>query len=217
MKCLIQFKFLLEVYRLHGVIEMLQVAWSGLINKGGNRLILLALKKPRKIERALQLSKDHDFHFATVEELSAFKGLAEYDIEEFSVDWLRRGIARCLLQMDGDKLTGYAWVWNSKLAYIIDGVYINLPAQAIYNFKALTLPEYRGCGYQGLRHLKLLELLKAEGVDQLFGYVHHLNTRSLHGVKKSGYEKVGELNIRHRRGLVQSKLTLKPSFWSGVE
>ena len=86
----------------------------------------------------------------------------------------------------------------------------------LYNYKGYTAPAYRGDGYNALRHLHLLRLLKSEGVTRLFGFVDHLNTKSLHGVKKSGYVKVGELTISHKDGVVKANLSVGQDFWPGV-
>ncbi|ATX76288.1 acyl-CoA N-acyltransferase [Reinekea forsetii] len=145
----------------------------------------------------------------------AMKKKPDYEIAQLDVDRVRMGIARCLVQWDGDQLTGYTWVWLKKLAYIADGFYLNLPDDAIYNYKALTLPAYRGFGFQGLRHVKLLELLRPDGIRQLFGFVASENTRSFRGVRKSGYQVVGELLIRKTGQRVQTRLRLNADFWPG--
>ncbi|MCG7199484.1 hypothetical protein MD273_07085 [Marinobacter pelagius] len=215
MKLAKRLSFLVEVYRLHGFAEMCSVAWSGFLHKGTKRLILVALSRPRPIPKALEASEGHDFHFATPEELRSLMKQPSFEIAPVDIERVEKDVARCLVQMDGDKLTGYAWVWVSKVAYIDDGVYLNLPRDAIYNYKAYTDPEYRGLGFQGLRHLHLLRLLEGEGIKRLFGFVDHLNTKSLHGVRKSGYEKVGELKIRHKDGEVSSHLVMAKDFWPG--
>lgn len=208
--------FLSEAYKLNGLTGFLDTLWNGIRFKNCKRLILVALSKPKPIEKAIIASKNHDFHFATTEELKGMRAIPEYQIADIDIERVEKNISRCLVQWDGDKLTGYAWVWVSKLAYIDDGVYLTLPKDAIYNYKALTLPDYRGFAFQGLRHLKLLEMLKDEGVNRLFGFVDHFNIRSLHGVKKSGYKRVGELVIRKRKSQVTSKLKLQSDFWPGL-
>ena len=146
-----------------------------------------------------------------------FQEKPEIEITEMDIQRLRNGISRCMIQMHGKVLAGYSWVWTSKLAYIDDGVYLNLPESAVYNYKGYTNPAYRGLGFQGLRHLKLLEMLKEEGVTSLFAFVDRLNTKSLHGVRKSGYQIIGELVIRHKKGRVLARLSLPEWFWPGKE
>ena len=144
------------------------------------------------------------------------QGDPELAINDTNIDQVRRGMTRCLLQMDGDKLAGYTWVWTSKLALIVDGFYLNLPDDTVYNYKGYTPPAYRGFGYQAMRHHKVLELLEPEGVKRLFGYVDHLNYRSRHGQARSGYKPVGQLLISHRRGKATAKLSLDEDFWPGI-
>ncbi len=116
MKANTRLKFLLEVRRLHGTRVMLSTLWSGLKNLGGTRLILVALTKPRKIEKALNASQGHDFHFANAEELRILQKVTSNQIDDIDVHRVEQGISQCMVQMDGDKLTGYAWVWNSIIA-----------------------------------------------------------------------------------------------------
>ena len=119
-----------------------------------------------------------------------------------------------MIQLDEGKLAGYTWVWNSNLAYITDGFYLNLPDDTMYNFKGYTPKKYRGFGFQSIRHLKLLELLEDEGVSRLFGYVDQINPRSLYGVKKSGYREVGQLKIANtKKSNVKISLELAHDFW----
>jgi len=208
-------KFLAEVKKFHGLREMLLTLWTGIIHLNSKRFILIALTTPRTMEKALKSSNRHDFHFATPNELQKLKDDGSYEIADIDIYRVKHNISRCMVQMDGDKCTGYAWVWNNTVAYIDDGLYLNLPENTIYNYKAYTDSEYRGLGFQGLRHLKLLKLLKKEGITQLFGFVDHLNTKSLYGVKKSGYRKVGELLIKHKKGKAQATYKLNDDFWTG--
>ena len=207
--------YLFKIYREYGFREFLRIGWLGLWHHGANRLVLLALTKPTYVQRSSADERFYDFHFASVDELMAMKKKPDYEIAQLDVDRVRMGIARCLVQWDGDQLTGYTWVWLKKLAYIADGFYLNLPDDAIYNYKALTLPAYRGFGFQGLRHVKLLELLRPDGIRQLFGFVASENTRSFRGVRKSGYQVVGELLIRKTGQRVQTRLRLNADFWPG--
>lgn len=209
-------KYILKIYREMGANEAWATLLSGIKHIGSTCHILVALENPQPIEKAFRASEGHEFKFASPDDLRKLKELPEYEISQVDVDRVENKIARCLLHIDGDIVTGYAWVWNSSLAYIDDGFYLNLPSHAIYNYKALTLPEYRGLGFQGLRHLKLLELLKDEGIENLFGFVNHLNRKSLHGVQKSGYRPIGELQIKKKNGNVLTNLKVDKKFWPGL-
>ena len=211
-----RWEYLKEVKRWHGLREMLTVAFVAGSYRGSKRLLLIILDHPQPIPKAVEASRSHRFFFAEPEELERFQDPA-YEISGSNIQQVRDGTSLCLLQLDGDVLVGYSWVWTSKLAYIEDGVYINLPDSAVYNYKGYTNPIYRGFGFQGLRHLKLLEHFKKEGVTCLFAFVNRLNTKSLHGVKKSGYQVIGELLVRHRKGRVHARLSLPEWFWPGKE
>src|SRR5207244_3125383 len=108
-----------------------------------------------------EAAKSHQFVFASPQDLERLARTPAYGISPVDIERVTNDTARCLLQLDGEKLVGYAWIWNSRLAYIedvengvhVDGVHINLPDDTVYNYKAYTNPDYRGFGYQALRHV----------------------------------------------------------------
>lgn len=206
--------FLWTTWRTYGLKEAMRIGWTGFLHHGESRMILITLSDPRPLPDALEAAKTHDFRFATIAELEALCGTPAYGIAAIDIERVRNGTARCLLQLDGPKLAGYAWLWTHRLAYIEDGVHINLPDDTIYNYKAWTNPEYRGAGFQALRHRHLLRLTAPEGVKRLFGFVDHFNTKALRGHARSGYTPVGELRIRRRKGKVRMSLLVKDDFWS---
>ena len=211
------FEFLLGLYKQVGAQETGKYLLARTIKRGRTRVILIALSDPSPIPKAVEASKDHEFRFATVDEILELQKDPEKDINDTNVDQLRRGMTRCLLQMDGEKLAGYTWVWTNKLSLITDGFYINLPDDTVYNYKGYTPPDYRGFGFQAIRHHKVLELLADDGVTRLFGYVDHLNFKSRRGQARSGYVDVGELIIAHKRdGTVAVKMKVDEDFWPGV-
>ncbi len=220
----VQHLLVVDTYRKHGLREALRVGRDGVRYAGESRKILVVLSEPRPIPRAIEAASTHTFKFASAQELQELGRNPAYAITAADVERVAGGVARCLLQLDGDKLAGYAWIWNSRLAYIedvengvqVDGVHINLPDDTIYNYKAYTNPDYRGFGFQALRHLQLLKLTEDEGVRRLFGYVDHFNSDSLKGVAKSGYVPVGELRVRHRKGRASMVLDVEESFWTST-
>lgn len=208
--------FSADLVRQIGPREAFEYARARFVKRGRTRIILIALTNPEPIPDTVEASKDHIFRFATVEELLEMQEDPVLDINDTNIDQARRGMTRCLLQLDGDKLAGYTWVWTSKLALIVDGFYLNLPDDTVYNYKGYTPNAYRGAGFQAIRHHKVLELLADEGVTRLFGYVDHLNYKSRRGQAKSGYKPVGTLVIDHRRGSVAVDLKVGEDFWPGV-
>ncbi len=193
---------------------MLRIMWSGFVNLGHTRVILFALSEPKPVPKAFEAAGNHILKFATPDDIQALMHNPDYEFADVDVERVKMG-GKCLLQMDGDTLVGYAWVWPNHLPYIVDGIHINLPDDTIYNYKSYTAPEYRGYGFQALRHLELLRQLKPNGIRRLFGFVDHLNSKSLRGVKKSGYIKVGELKIKHKaNGNVYVNMHIEQHFWS---
>jgi hypothetical protein len=203
----------------YGIIEVTQILLTFIFHQHGKKLILFALSDPKPIQKAIDASQKHLFKFATASELKKLCVQLKNDPDNYPSEKdfseLSEGRCRCLVQLDGDTLAGYAWVWNSKLAHIVDGFHLNLPDDTIYNYKGYTNPKYRGYGFQAMRHLKLLEFLNSEGITRLFGYVDRTNPRSLRGVAKSGYQPVGQLTISHyKNGDVSFKLKLDSHFWA---
>ncbi len=197
-----------------GWSEAARTMLAGIRYRGESRKILFALSHPRPLPDAIEAARTHRFKFATPEDLESLLPTPAYMIAPVDVERVRNGIARCMLQQDGEHLVGYAWIWTSRLAYIEDGVHLNLPDDMIYNYKAYTNPDYRGYGYQALRHLNLLALTRDEGVRRLFGFVDQFNSKSLHGVRKSGYVPVGTLRIRRRGDRVRMIVDVEKDFWS---
>lgn len=131
MKIIERIPFLLEALRRNGLKDALQAGWSGLTNLGSTRLILVGLSEPRPLPKALEAAKDHTFKFATIEDLTELTKDPGNNIAATDIERVKKGTARCLLQMDEDSLAGYAWIWVNKLSYIADGYHLNLPDDTI--------------------------------------------------------------------------------------
>ncbi|MBS1151543.1 MAG: acyl-CoA N-acyltransferase [Myxococcaceae bacterium] len=179
------------------------------------RIILIALTKPRPSPEAAVAARNHLFRFASRDELEAYgkdpsTGVNPWDLEAFANG------SRCLLQLDGDQLVGYSWVAGSPLIELMWGMHFNLPDDTAYNYNGFTAPKYRGTAFQGLRHLKVLEQLKGEGKKRLFAYVDDVNYRSLRGVEKSGYQRIGVLSGTKRAGKILFSLRVENEAWSEV-
>lgn len=168
---------------------------------------------PQAVTRQHQAAEGHTFRFATIEDIRTLHAEPVWDIRDKDVLAFEKG-DRCLLQLDGDKLVGYAWLASSPLVEIMWGFHFNMPDDVVYNYKGYTNPEYRGKGFQPLRHLKLLEHVKENGQGRLFGYVDHMNFNSLRGVGKSGYRKIGVLRCVIKNGQANFKLKVSESGWS---
>jgi ribosomal protein S18 acetylase RimI-like enzyme len=122
---------------------------------------------------------------------------------------------RCLLQLDErQRLVGYAWVAVAPVVFLTDGLHLALPADTAYVYKTYTLPEYRGAGLQPLRTLELLRRVEAEGRRRLLCFVKDTNLESLRGVRKAGYEPVGDVRFSFLRDHVRTDVRLAREWWS---
>lgn len=209
-----------EILKRHGLITLLiflsrKVAQGLFGEQGYKRIFLFELSEPRPAQKSMDAAKDHVFRFATIEDIEALRIEDKWDISDEDIKAFKKG-DQCLLQIDGDRLVGYAWLASSQLVEVAWGFHINLADDTIYNYKGFTAVEYRGKGFQPLRHLKLLEHARASGKRRLFGYVDHLNLNSLRGVSKSGYRPVGVLRCTRRGGQIRFKMKIKKGNW-GME
>lgn len=178
-----------------------------------SRFFLIVLDTPRPAPAAVEAAKGHTFRFATLDDLERLKQDAASHIYERDILSFKNG-CRCLLQMDGEELVGYTWISSSPLIEILWGFHFNMPDDMVYNYNGYTAPKYRGTAYQGLRHLKVLEHTRAEGKRRLMGYVDHMNYKSLHGVRKSGYQRIGVLRGVHRNGRMHFSISVDERCWA---
>ena len=180
-----------------------------------SRYFLFVLDTPRAVPMADQAARDHVFRFASLEELERLQVDAESHLYERDIVSFKNG-CRCLLQMDGEVLVGYTWCSFAPLVEVMAGAHFNMPDDMVYNFNDYTVPRYRGQAYQGLRHLKMLEHIQAEGRNRLLCFVDHLNYRSLHGVRKGGYRHIGVFRGLKRKGRVHFSLSVDEACWASV-
>ena len=177
------------------------------------RLFLIVLSEPRPTPQAIAAASQHTFRFATLSDIEHFQKDPNSKLFERHTAWIADG-NQCLLQLDGEKLVGYTWVSTSQLIDLGWGFHVNLPDDMAYNYNGYTMPAYRGTAYQALRHLKVLEHVNESGKKRLFGYVDHLNFKSIKGQAKSGYVRVGVLHAIKRNGKTRFSLVVDDNNWS---
>lgn len=205
---------LLKRHGLKGLIVYLfRIVFLGGCTDKKCRIFLFKLTTPRPAPESIRAAEGHTFRFATIEDIRAYRMDPKWDIRDIDISALKGG-DRCLLQLDGNALVGYAWLAASPLVELTWGFHFNMPDDTVYNYKGFTSPDYRGKGFQPLRHLKLLEYVKAEGRSRLFGYVDQMNLSSLNGLKKSGYERVGVLRCIKIQDRLKFFLKVSEDFWS---
>jgi ribosomal protein S18 acetylase RimI-like enzyme len=201
--------------RRHGFGAAAQLTWATVDRRvrGAKRVLLFGLAQPLPMAEAEAAARCHVFRWATVEDLT----VAQTDGTGL---WLPQDLAaaergdRCLLQLDGGRLVGYTWVSCHPITFVTEGLHINLPDDTAYVYRAYTAPAYRGGGFQGLRTQELLRRVRPEGKQRLLCYVEDTNFESLKGVRKSGYQPIGEILFTREQGQVRVSLRLAQAYWS---
>jgi RimJ/RimL family protein N-acetyltransferase len=201
-----------SILKRHGLKEFIVcllriIFWQG-FGHNSCRIFLFELSTPQHIP-----DNGHTFRFASIDDIRTYHSDPDWNIRDRDVLAFERG-DRCLLQFDGDILVGFAWIAASHLVEIMWGFHFNMPNDTVYNYHSFTAPAYRGKGFQALRHLKLLEHIKATGQHRLFGYVDQTNLNSLKGIRKSGYKRIGVLRCVKKHKKVKFCLKVSKDLWS---
>jgi hypothetical protein len=129
---------------------------------------------------------------ATLADLEAMQANPPLDIHPERLASFRAGDS-CLLSYVDGKLAGYTWAHTLGRPELMPGLVISVPAQFLYNYAALTLPEFRGLGLQPYRHHQLLNSCLWRDKRGLLGFVIQTNFASRHGQAKSGYRTIGSI------------------------
>jgi hypothetical protein len=155
-------------------------------------IIVLERDRLRPLDPAL--TRKLTSRLATREDLEAMQAVPEFDIQPAMFSSLDDGDA-CLLSYADGKLAGYTWAHSLGRPELIPGLVINVPPMYLYNYAALTLPEFRGLGLQPYRHHQLLNSGLWQDRRGLLGYVFHTNFASRKGQGKSGYRAIGTIRL----------------------
>jgi GNAT superfamily N-acetyltransferase len=108
---------------------------------------------------------------------------------EPSLRALERG-DQCTAAFDGDRVVGYVWSATTR-APDVDGLWLDVPANAIYRYKAFVRPEWRGRGIVAmLYHFDNGAFLARDRYLSL-GYVAAENSASLSAAARSGATSLG--------------------------
>ncbi|MCC6630841.1 MAG: hypothetical protein IT482_02110 [Gammaproteobacteria bacterium] len=140
---------------------------------------------------------------AEIAEVEALASNPDWGIGETKLGLLRAGDS-CFFSFVNGELGGYSWVHTGGAPQLLPGLKLSIPEMYLYNFAALTLPQYRGVGMQSFRHLAILSEPQWAGKLGLLGFVNFRNWASRKGQAKSGYRKIGSLLVlgSRRRFLV---------------
>lgn len=153
-------------------------------------IIVLDRDKLRAVrpKEAVRLS----WRLASIEDLQEMRKDAKWDIGEDKIGLFRAG-DKCILSFVDDRLAGYTWTHTAGRPTLLPGLTISVPAQYLYNFAALTLPDFRGHGLQPYRHHAALTSGLWGDRRGLLGFVRATNYASRHGLVKSGYRRIGTI------------------------
>ncbi len=133
-----------------------------------------------------------DSRVATEAELNSMGADPRWEINDTKMSSFRTGDS-CVLSLVDGQPAGYTWVHTVGSPELIPGLTLNIPAEYVYNYAGLTLPDFRGAGLQTYRHHSVLNHERWRNKRALLGYVRATNFASQRGQSKSGYKKVGTL------------------------
>ncbi|MCC7463307.1 MAG: hypothetical protein IT480_12695 [Gammaproteobacteria bacterium] len=178
----------------YGTLAMLQHAVHRLLNAllfvECMHIIVLDRERLRPLDPALAAQLQS--RLATRTDLEAMRASPDLGINATKLANFDAGDA-CLLSYAGGRLAGYTWAHTLGHPELIPGLVIAVPAEYVYNYAALTLPEFRGLGLQPYRHHQLLDSGLWRDKRGLLGYVFQTNFASRKGQSKSGYRRIGSI------------------------
>lgn len=183
-----------DVRARFGTGAAIQYALHRLVNKVAffecMHIIVLDREQLRPLDPALTAKLTS--RFATLADLEELQKNPKLGIQADKLAYFNVGDC-CLLSYADDKLAGYTWAHTLGRPELIPGLTISVPRRYVYNYAALTLPEFRGLGLQPYRHHQLLNSNLWHGKCGLLGYVFQTNFASRKGQTKSGYRKIGSI------------------------
>ncbi len=203
--------------RLLNIVGVVQSTLVVLVRKviavvtGSQRYYLFAMNSDQSLEAAAAAAASHGFIFGTAEDLERFADVLP-DFVMPNAPFLERG-DRCLIQTSGDELVGVTWAAGAQVVHLIDGVHYNLPDHSFYSYLGYTLPKWRGCGFQPLRKLRLMQEYAAVGKRWMFGYVSDLSMAALRGTRRTADKLVGTMRFTRRGGRVRFTIDVDEAFW----
>lgn len=164
-----------------------------------------AALKPLSPEAAKRFSS----RVAAPEELARLSKEPRWEIDEAKLRFAAMGDT-CILSLVDGHPAGYTWAHTLGRPELIPGLTLSIPSQFVYNFAALTLPEFRGVGLQPYRHHSVLDNERWKDKGALLGYVRATNFASQSGQTKSGYRRIGKIWLlgtrRHYAALFSKSL-----------
>ena len=126
---------------------------------------------------------------ATPQDLAPYTQLSEYQLKDSFVQGASARGDACVATYYHGKLAAYGWVAYDRAPHV-DGMWVRFGQGHRYNYKSLTLPEFRG------RHLRgsygvLAQRDRDEGVTHTIAFIETHNYASISAEKRHGGHKIG--------------------------
>jgi hypothetical protein len=103
---------------------------------------------------------------------------------------------RCFAVLNGCAIVSYFWVLFSQREMFNFRIKINLQANQAWMYDAITIKEARGKGLYPNIILKIAEVLKSQGIEELFVDSNVSNRASIRGIKKVGCRKIADIKTK---------------------
>ena len=147
---------------------------------------------------------------ASAQDLARMASDPRWEIDETKRAHFERGDVCLISSIDGED-AGYTWVHARGTPELLPGLVLSLPDSCLYNYAALTLPQFRGSGLQTYRHAAVLGSELWQDRSALIGYVRCTNFASRRGQSRSGYRSIGRIWLlgSRRRFVVHCSRSLK--------
>jgi GNAT superfamily N-acetyltransferase len=148
----------------------------------------------RHLEPAAQwiVPKGYEFSVLSEAELLAEGRDPQLDLSQRGV---REAIARggvCIGARRAGELAGYVWFAFDRAPHL-NGVWVKVPPQAIYRYKAFVRPLHRGKGLAPAMYRFSDRILHARGREQVVNCIATHNFPSIAASRRSGAETLGYL------------------------
>lgn len=141
-----------------------------------------------------------ELSYATELQLVDLCGRAELDLRTASVAAAFERGDVCVVAYEGGRLAGYCWLAFAPLPHL-DGVWVRFAADAVWTYKSLVLPAFRGRGIAPLLYRfadqRCLERQRRCSVI----CVESHNASSISAALKAGYAHAGSAGYLRRGGL----------------
>ena len=155
-------------------------------------LHLIRLERETTTSAANEQSLRYRSRVASAQDLARMADDPRWEIDETKRSQFERGDACLISSIDGED-AGYTWVHSRGVPELLPGLVLSLPDSCLYNYAALTLPEFRGSGLQAYRHAAVLGSELWQDRSALIGYVRATNFASRRGQSRSGYRSIGRI------------------------